>query len=60
LEAAVDGEQVVASGRELYAWLPRGAARSKLWSALARPGVGVLGTARNWRTVTALLELAGG
>jgi uncharacterized protein (DUF1697 family) len=57
-EVAVEGEQVVAIGRELYAWLPRGAARSKLWSSLARPGSGLLGTARNWRTVTALLDLA--
>jgi uncharacterized protein (DUF1697 family) len=59
LEAlAVDGERLVASGRELYAWHPKGVARSKLWAALAGRGLGVTATARNWTTVTKLLELA--
>jgi uncharacterized protein (DUF1697 family) len=59
LEAlAVDGEGLVASGRELYAWHPKGVARSKLWAALAGRGLGVTATARNWTTVTKLLELA--
>ena len=60
LEAlAVPGEQVVAHGRELYAWHPAGVARSKLWAKLAGKGLGVTATARNWTTVEALLELAG-
>jgi uncharacterized protein (DUF1697 family) len=59
LEAlAAGGEQLVASGRELYAWHPNGVARSKLWAALAGRGLGVTATARNWTTVTKLLELA--
>ena len=59
LEAlAVGDERLVASGRELYAWHPRGVARSKLWAALAGRGLGVTATARNWTTVTKLLELA--
>jgi uncharacterized protein (DUF1697 family) len=59
LEAlAVGGEQLVADGRELYAWHPDGVARSKLWAALAGRGLGVTVTARNWTTVTKLLELA--
>src|SRR5262249_39831452 len=29
------GERVVAAGREVYAWHPDGAARSKLWNRLA-------------------------
>jgi uncharacterized protein (DUF1697 family) len=59
LEAlAADGERLVASGRELYAWHPSGVARSKLWAALAGRGLGVTATARNWTTVTKLLELA--
>jgi uncharacterized protein (DUF1697 family) len=59
LEAlAANGERLVASGRELYAWHPRGVARSKLWAALAGRGLGVTATARNWTTVTKLLELA--
>jgi uncharacterized protein (DUF1697 family) len=59
LEAlAANGERLVASGRELYAWHPKGVARSKLWAALAGRGLGVTATARNWTTVTKLLELA--
>lgn len=60
LEAvAATGEQVVAHGREIYAWHPAGVARSKLWAKLAGKGLGVTATARNWTTVEALLELAG-
>ena len=59
LEAlAADDERLVSQGRELYAWHPRGVARSKLWAALAGRGLGVTATARNWTTVTKLLELA--
>jgi uncharacterized protein (DUF1697 family) len=58
-ELAVPPEQLVAHGRELYAWHPRGVARSKLWAKLAGRGLGVTATARNWTTVTKLLELAG-
>ena len=56
--AAVDGEQLVVIGREAYAWHPNGVARSKLWGELAGRGLGVTATARNWTTVTKLLELA--
>src|SRR6476646_2423698 len=34
--------------------------RSKLWALLAGQSLGVTATARNWTTVTKLLELAGG
>jgi uncharacterized protein (DUF1697 family) len=57
---AVPSERLVAIGRELYAWHPEGVARSKLWAALAGPKLGVKATARNWTTVTTLLEMAGG
>jgi uncharacterized protein (DUF1697 family) len=57
-EVAAPGERVVAEGREIYAWHPEGVARSKLWAALAGRGLGVTATARNWTTVTKLLELA--
>jgi len=53
-------EQLVVAGRELYAWHPHGVARSRLGTALAGLGLGVPATARNWTTVEALLELAGG
>jgi uncharacterized protein (DUF1697 family) len=61
LEAvAAPTERVVAHGREIYAWHPEGVARSKLWAALAGKDLGVTATARNWTTVTNLLELADG
>ena len=51
-------ERLVAIGRELYAWHPDGIGRSKLWAKLGGTGLGVRATARNWTTVTALLEMA--
>lgn len=55
--SAADSERFVALGRELYAWHPDGVARSKLWAKLAAQGLGVKATARNWTTVTTLLEM---
>ena len=55
---AADSEEFAASGREFYAWHPEGVARSKLWNKLAGKGLGVIATARNWTTVTTLLEMA--
>jgi len=57
-EAAVPPEQVVAIGREIYAWHPDGIGRSRLWTLLAGGRLGVTATARNWTTVTNLLSLA--
>ncbi len=57
-EAAVPPEQVVAIGREIYAWHPDSIARSRLWTLLAGQRLGVTATARNWTTVTKLLALA--
>ena len=59
-EAATGDEQLVVAGSEVYAWHPEGVARSKLWAKLAGKGLGVTATSRNWTTVEALLELAGG
>jgi uncharacterized protein (DUF1697 family) len=59
LDEAVEApEQLVVSGREVYAWHPKGVARSKLWVLLAGRNLGVTATARNWTTVTKLLEMA--
>jgi uncharacterized protein (DUF1697 family) len=58
-ELAAHGEQVVARGREVYAWTPDGIARSKLWAKLAGAGLGVTASSRNWTTVEALRDLAG-
>jgi uncharacterized protein (DUF1697 family) len=59
-ERAVEGERIVARGREIYAWFPHGVGRSKLAAQLSRQDLGVVATARNWTTVTRLLALAGG
>jgi uncharacterized protein (DUF1697 family) len=59
-ESAVDSEQLVSIGRELYTWHPGGVARSKLAAKLAGNGLGVRATARNWKTVGTLLEMAQG
>jgi uncharacterized protein (DUF1697 family) len=61
LEAVAASEECfVVSAREVYAWHPEGVARSKLWNMLAGKGLGVTATARNWTTVTKLLELTEG
>jgi uncharacterized protein (DUF1697 family) len=56
-ETAAAGEQVVVSGREVYAWHPTTIARSKLWNKLAGKTLGVDATSRNWATVEAVLAL---
>lgn len=60
MAALVEPEALVIDGRHLYAWHPAGVARSKLWNAVAGSGLGTVATARNWTTVTTLLEMAGG
>jgi uncharacterized protein (DUF1697 family) len=55
---ALPEEAFAAHGRELYGWHPNGIARSKLWGGLADKKLGVVATARNWTTVTTLLEMA--
>jgi uncharacterized protein (DUF1697 family) len=43
----------------VYLHCPQGYGRSKLSNAFFEQQLGVVGTTRNWRTVTALAELAG-
>jgi uncharacterized protein (DUF1697 family) len=50
-------EEAAVVGRDVYLFLPNGMGRSKLAAALARPK-GPVGTARNWRTVLKLAEMA--
>jgi uncharacterized protein (DUF1697 family) len=47
-----------AGAREIYVWCPNGYAGTKLTHAFWEKQLGLTGTARNWRTVTKLLELA--
>jgi len=53
-------ERFAAHGRELYTWHPDGIHKSKLARLVGDARLGVTATARNWATVTKLLELAGG
>ena len=55
-DRAASTEKVAAIGREIYSWHPDGIARSKL--ALAITPKNSAATARNWTTVTTLLEIA--
>jgi uncharacterized protein (DUF1697 family) len=55
-----EGEGFTVHGREIYAWLPGGVARSKLATAMAAPAKGVTATARNWNSVRELRAMAAG
>jgi uncharacterized protein (DUF1697 family) len=57
--AKYEPESFELRGKELYAWLPEGQHDSKLMKALGKTDKELVGTVRNWRTVTKLLELAG-
>ncbi|AWS42979.1 DUF1697 domain-containing protein [Streptosporangium sp. 'caverna'] len=46
-------------GREIYVWCPNGVHKTKLGHAFWEKRLGVTATARNWRTVERLLEMAG-
>jgi uncharacterized protein (DUF1697 family) len=59
-ELVAPGEALAFGEREVYAWHPRGIARSKLSLALGGKGLEVTATSRNWTTVTTLLEMARG
>lgn len=53
-----DPEELFIEGREAYVYFPNGAGRSKLnWSLIPKT-LKVQGTARNWNSVTKLLEMA--
>ncbi len=56
--AATPPERVAVRGREVYAWHPEGIGRSDLAKAIDERRLGVGVTARNWRTLSKLLELA--
>jgi uncharacterized protein (DUF1697 family) len=50
-------DRFMIDGREIYLWFPNGSGRSKLATFPWLKRVGVAGTARNWRTVLAVLDL---
>jgi len=59
IQLADPTERIATHGREIYAWHPAGIHLSKLANRLTPKVLGVdCATARNWTTVTQLLELA--
>ena len=50
-------ERIAVHGREIYAWHPNGLQRSRAAKLVADAAAGRVSTARNWNTVTKLLEL---
>jgi len=58
LTIKAEPEELFIDGREVYIYFPNGLARPKLaWSTIAQM-LGTSGTARNWNSVTKLLEMA--
>lgn len=51
-------DKFVISGREIFIYCPDGFGKSKLYTNFFENKMKVTGTARNWKTVTTLLELA--
>jgi len=51
-------EELRVEGRELYIYFPNGAGRSKLSGAKLEKTLKTPGTARNWNSVTKMLEMA--
>lgn len=51
-------EELHITGPEVYLYYPAGAGQSKLTGALIEKKLKTLGTARNWNTVTKLVEIA--
>jgi len=51
-------EQTVIIGREVYTYYPNGSGRTKMTTNYFEKKLGVTATARNWKSVRKLLELA--
>ena len=58
LEVSFEPERFEVAGKDVYLFFPNGYGRVKLNNAMLERQLGVAATTRNWRTVTALAELA--
>jgi uncharacterized protein (DUF1697 family) len=56
IEYPPDKFQII--GREIYIFCPNGFGKTKLYTNFFENKMGVTGTARNWKTITKLLEIA--
>jgi uncharacterized protein (DUF1697 family) len=54
-----DGDEFEVIGREIYLLCPNGYGRTKLTNAFFEKRLGSEATTRNWKTITALVALAG-
>jgi uncharacterized protein (DUF1697 family) len=45
-------------GREIFIYCPNGFGRTKLYTNFFEQKMGVVGTARNWKTITTILNIA--
>jgi uncharacterized protein (DUF1697 family) len=54
------GDKFAVRGREIYLHCPNGVGKTKLTNQYFESRLGTLSTARNWRTVLTLLEMAAG
>jgi len=59
VEADHGPDTIAVKGKEVYLCLPGGYGQSRLNNAFLERKLGVRATLRNWRTVTAVAELAG-
>lgn len=46
------------SGREIFIYCPNGFGRTKLYTNFFEKKMGATGTARNWKTITTILQIA--
>jgi uncharacterized protein (DUF1697 family) len=46
------------SGKEIFIYCPNGFGRTKLYTNFFEKKIGVAGTARNWKTITTILDIA--
>ncbi len=58
-ELDIAPDEVAVVGSDVYLRYPNGVQGARLGGALLERTLGIAGTARNWRTVTKLAELAG-
>jgi len=58
--ARIDGEEFEVVGQEVYMHYPNGYGRAKRTGAFVENKLAVAGTARNWKSVTTLAEMAAG
>jgi uncharacterized protein (DUF1697 family) len=53
-------DKFIVIGKEIYIYCPNGFGRTKLYTNFFENKMKVIGTARNWKTLTAITEIASG